>query len=66
MSTEDRSEAVRRYIRLVNRERHGLTDEEQTELDALARELSLIRGDEALRLICRPSQLGFITAALRS
>jgi len=66
MST-DQIDSIRRYIRL-SRElaRREPTEEEQAEYDALGRQLAMLRGDVAVRLIASPAAKGAVLAALRS
>jgi len=68
MSTKnDQITDVARYVRL-SRElaRRELTEDEQAEYADLGRQLAMVRGDAALRLVADPAAKSAVLAALKS
>ena len=66
MST-NQIDSIRRYIRLSRElSRRSLTDAEQAEYADLGRELAMIRGDAAIRLVADPAAKSAMLSALKS
>lgn len=64
---DPRMDRIKTYIKMARRNRfHRLTETEATAYEELGRELAMIRGDELLRLLTDPAEVGSVVYTLRS